>query len=70
MTPAERLVLETNIDSLWAQEKLREDGGKIKADALRRLVLLATGDEKAAEEAWAKRVHEEMRRQDFSASGG
>jgi len=49
---------------------LRQHGGKLKADTLKRLVLLATGDEKAAHDAWCKRVQEEMRNNDFSATGG
>ena len=57
------------MDPVWAQEQLRTHGGKLKADTLKRLVLLATGDEAAAQKAWERRVHEEMRQGDFSATG-
>jgi len=62
-------MLEGNMDAVWAQEQLREHGGKLKADLLGRLTLLATGDRDQAERAWARRAREEQARNDFSATG-
>jgi hypothetical protein len=57
------------MDTVWAQERLREHSGKLKADALGQLTLLATGDLDAAERAWLRRVREEQARNDNSATG-
>ena len=57
------------MDAVWAQERLQEDDGTIKADALARLTYLATGDLEAAERAWGRRARAEQARNDYSATG-
>lgn len=50
------------MDAVWAEEFLRNRGSELTPEGLRHLTLLATGDEKAAEDAWLKRVEADMRR--------
>lgn len=61
LTAGQKLALERQMDGVWAEEQLRDHGGQVDADTLRRLLLLATGDEDAAEDAWCRRVREEER---------
>lgn len=49
-------------DALWAEEKLRDTPG-LTPESVRRLTLLATGSEAAAEDAWAKAEMARMRAQ-------
>ena len=64
-----KLLLEIHMTSLWAEEMLREHGGSLSADALKKLVLLATGDAWQAEDAWVRRAMEEQRAGNFTADG-
>lgn len=50
-----------NMDGIWAEEVLRDRSGALPADALRKVVLLATGDQDRADDAYARRVLEETR---------
>ena len=49
--------------AIRATETLREWGGEVTAEALRKLVLEATGDETAADEAYCQRILDESRRE-------
>jgi len=44
------------MDALQAEEVLRDRGSKLSAKSLRKLVLLATGSEDAADQAYCDRV--------------
>lgn len=68
MTDLDRLKLLCNVEPLWAEQMLRERGGSLTADELRRLVLLSTGDSAEASAAWSRRVLEE-REAKFRAGG-
>lgn len=58
MTGLELRVWEANIPHVHAEEALRERGGSMSPEELRRCVLLATGDELQADKAFAKRWHQ------------
>ncbi len=48
--------------AVYADEVLRERGGDLGCKAIHTLTLMATGDREAADRAFVKRAHEEMRR--------
>ncbi len=50
------MILDINMSALLAEERLREEGGRLSAMSLRELVLQATGDEDAADQAYCDRV--------------
>lgn len=56
-------MLHANMDALRAEEVLRERGSELTPESLREVMLLATGDEDAADEAYARRVLEVTREQ-------
>lgn len=60
----QRRVLLSNLEPLQAEEILRENGG-LKADSIKALTLLATGDKKAAEKAWTEAQGREQERRVF-----
>lgn len=49
-------------DAVWAEEVLRDRGGRLTADSIRRLTLMATDDQTAADRAYADAVVREMDR--------
>lgn len=50
------LVLEANMDTLLARERLRERGHELTAESLRQTVLEITGDQLVADQAYCDRV--------------
>ena len=50
------------MDSLWAEEVLRERGGGLSADDIYTVTWLATGSKDKAEDAKTDRLMREMRR--------
>lgn len=52
----ERDVLLANMDAMKALERLRDKGPELTPEGVRSLVLQATADEDAADEAYADRV--------------
>lgn len=61
MSDQERQALELHINSLQAEELLRERGGQMQADAMKDLMVAAGASEEDATDAWAKRLLDEMR---------
>ena len=56
LTPEQALVLHGNLESVWAEEVIRERGSELTPESLMSLTLLSTGDRDAAEKAMAERV--------------
>ena len=61
MTSREKLLLTMHRESIWAEHVLRERGYDLTAQGVYDMMLLATGDEEQAEEAWLKRVEDDLR---------
>jgi len=61
LSDQERQALELHINSLQAEELLRERGGQMQADAMKDLMVAAGASEEDATDAWAKRLLDEMR---------
>ena len=59
-SPRDLLKLAVNEPAVWAAEKLR-DVPNLTPESIRRLTLLATGSEEAADDAWAKAELARMR---------
>lgn len=57
----QRRLLVLNMDSVWADEVLRERGGSLDNRAIYYMTLMATGSKEQAEDAKSKRIMEELR---------
>ncbi len=58
----QRQALALNMDSIWAEEVLRDRGGDLDNRAIYALTWMATGDKRKAEDAKSRRIMEELRK--------
>lgn len=60
LPPEQRRVFELCLDSVWAEETLRDRGGRFDSKTIRKLTLMATDDEEAADRACAEAMLAEI----------
>jgi hypothetical protein len=67
MEPAELAELDLMLPAMLASDAIRENGTAMSPADLRKMTLLATGDEFLADQAWSRAIHRKMEQQDGKA---